>query len=64
MYNINKRKQFETVGNLKKLLAEVPNETKVVICGDDYCWFHIEEDESVVCLDMEDLDDCYKTEEE
>jgi hypothetical protein len=62
MYNINRRKQFDTVGDLKKLLAELPNETKVVICGDDYCWFHIEEDESVICLDMEDLDDCYEIE--
>ena len=64
MYNINKRKQFETVGDLKKLLEELPNETKVVICGDDYCWFHIEEDGSVVCLDCEELDDCYEIEEE
>ena len=63
MYNINKRKQFNTVGDLKKLLAGIPDETKIVICGDDYCWFHIEEDESVICLDCEDLDDCYETEE-
>ena len=63
MYDIKKRKQFDTVGDLKKLLDTIPDETKVVICGDDYCWFHIEEDESVVCLDMEDLDDCYDEEE-
>jgi hypothetical protein len=60
MYNINKRVSFETAGDLKELLAEVPDETKIVICGDDNCWFHIEEDKSVVCLDMEDLDDCYE----
>ena len=64
MYNINKRKQFDNVGDLKKLLEKLPDETKVVICGDDYCWFHIEEDGSVVCLDMEDLDECYEIEEE
>ena len=63
MYNIDKRKQFENVGDLKKLLASVPDDTKIVICGDDYCWFHVEEDESVVCLDMEDLDDGYETDE-
>ena len=62
MYNINKRKQFNTVGDLKKLLDEVSDDTKMVICGDDYCWFHIEEDKSVVCLDMEDLEDCYEEE--
>ena len=48
MFDINKRKQFNTVGDLKKLLANIPDETKIVITGDDYCWFHIEEDESVI----------------
>ena len=62
MYDINKRKNFNTVGDLKKLLASIPDETKVVVCGDDYCWFHIEEDGSVICLDMEDLDECYEIE--
>lgn len=60
MYNINKRASFETAGDLKELLSEVPDTTKIVICGDDNCWFHIETDESVVCLDMEELDDCYE----
>ena len=64
MYNIKRRKQFKTVGDLKKLLADVSDETEMVICGDSYCWFHIEEDESVICLDCEDLDDCYEIEEE
>lgn len=62
MYNIDKRKQCDTVGDLKKLLAEVSDDTKIVICGDDYCWFHIEEDESVVCFDYEDLEECYEEE--
>ena len=64
MYNLNKRKKFSTVGDLKKLIASASDNTKIVICGDDYCWFHIEEDESVICLDCEDLDDCYEIEEE
>lgn len=64
MYNINRRKQFGTVGDLKKLLENISDDTKVVICGDDYCCFHIEEDESVICLDCEDLDECYEIEEE
>ena len=63
MYNINKRKQFETVGDLKKVIAEIPDETKVYITGVSG-WFHIEEDESAICLDCEDLDDCYEIEEE
>ena len=63
MYNINKRATFKTVGDLKRLLAEVPNETKLYICGANG-WFHIKEDASVICLDTEDLEDCYEIEEE
>ena len=60
-YRIEKRKQFNTAGDLKKLLADVGDDTKVVVCGDDYCWFHIEEDGSIVCLDCEELDEAYET---
>ena len=60
MYDITKRKQFDNVGELKELLKNIPDDTKVVVTGDDYCWFHIEEDGSVVCLDCEDLDECYE----
>lgn len=62
MYDITKRKQFETVGDLKELLKDIPNETQIVVTGDDYCWFHIERDGSVICLDVEDLDDTYEEE--
>ena len=60
MYDIERRKEFTTVGELKQLLAEVSNDTKVCITGDDQCWFHIEKDGSVVNLDCEDLDDTYE----
>lgn len=59
MYDIAKRKQFKTVGDLKALLKNIPDKTQIVVTGDDYCWFHIEEDESVICLDVEELDDAY-----
>lgn len=62
MYDINKRKQFNTVSDLKKLLAEIPDETKVYIIGVNG-WFHIKEDESVICLDCEDLEECYEIKE-
>lgn len=58
MYNINKRAEFKTVGDLKRLLAEVPDETKLYICG--ACgWFHINEETNVICLDTDDLEECY-----
>lgn len=55
MYDVKRTARFETIGELKKLLSDVPDSTKVAITGDDNCFFHIEEDNSVVCLDTEDL---------
>lgn len=60
MYDITKRKQFGTVGELKELLKNIPDETQIVVTGDDYCWFHIEQDGSVICLDVEELEDAYE----
>jgi hypothetical protein len=60
MYDITKKKQFHTVGDLKELLKDISDETKIVVTGDDYCWFHVEEDGSVICLDVEELDDAYE----
>lgn len=60
MYNIKKRKQFNTIGELKEILKNISDDTKVFVCGEDYCWFHIEQDGSVVCLDNEDLEECYE----
>ena len=64
MYDINKRKQFKTVGELREILNDIPDDTQVLICGEDYGWFHIEQDGSVVCLDNEDLECCYEEAEE
>lgn len=63
MYDITKRKKFNTVGDLKELLKDIPDETQIVVTGDDYCWFHIEQDGSVICLDVEELDDAYEDDE-
>lgn len=60
MYNIKLRDQFETVGGLKRLLEDVPEDTKIVICGDENCWFHIESNRRTICLDNSSLDDCYE----
>jgi hypothetical protein len=60
MYDITKRKQFSTVGELKELLKNIPDETQVMVTGDDYCWLHVEEDGSVVCFDVEELDEAYE----
>lgn len=63
MFDLNKRRQFETVGELKALLSSLSEDTRVVITGDDYCWYHEEEDGSCICLDTEPLDESYEKEE-
>ena len=64
MYNAEKRKQFTTAGELKELLKDIPDETKVLVCCEDYCWFHIEKNGSVINIDNEDLECCYEVGEE
>ena len=59
MYNIDKRKRFTTVGELVELLKNVPQDSKIYICGDNNAWFHIEKDQSIINLDNEDLDNTY-----
>lgn len=59
MFSILKRSAFQTVGDLRVLLSQLPAETQVCICGDSNCFYHEEQDRSVICLDCEDLEDCY-----
>lgn len=61
MFDITKRKQFKTVGELKEILRDIPDNTRVYICGEDTdsCWFHVENDGSIVSFDGNDLDDEY-----
>lgn len=58
-------KQFQsyselTVGQLVDILQGLPQDAQIVICGDDYCFIHVESDGSVVNLDNEPLEDCYE----
>ena len=50
--------------DFKKLLKYIPNETQIVIAGDSCCWFHITENKSTICLDVEELDEVYGKEDE
>ena len=59
MYDIRKRRGFQTVGELRAMLNQLPAHTRVSICGDLNCFFHEEQDGSLICLDCEDLNDHY-----
>lgn len=58
MYDVTRRAQFSTVGDLKKLLHSLSDSTKVFVCG-AAPWLHIEEDDSAICFDSEPLLDDY-----
>lgn len=60
MYDIRKRRGFQTVGELRSMLNHLPAHTRVTICGDFNCFFHEEQDNSFICLDCEDLNDHYE----
>ena len=48
-----------TVNDMIVELAKLPSDAVVVCCGDSNVWLHVEQDNSVVCIDAESLDDCY-----
>ncbi len=41
-------------------LQKVHPDAKVMVCGDDNCFIHVEKDNSVVNIDNEPLDECYE----
>lgn len=59
MFNLKKRKRFTTIGELETILRTMPADTPITICGDSRCFYHEALDRSVVCLDCEDLAECY-----
>ena len=59
MFDIRKRKAFQTVGELRTLLNALPADTRISICGDINCFYHEEQDGSLICFDCEDLRNQY-----
>lgn len=62
MYDVNRRVFLPntTVKQLIEKLNNYPPEAKIAICGDSYCYIHVEQDDLVVNIDNEDLDECYE----
>ena len=61
MYDKNQKRDLSiiTVETLIKMLKPLPQDAKILICGDDYCYIHAESDGTIVNIDNEPLDDCY-----
>lgn len=64
MYELTKRYFQENilVEQLIEALKKYPQKAKVCICGDSYCYMHLEQDGTVVNIDNESLDECYESE--
>ena len=64
MYDIKRRKEISgmTVEDIISELATLPRDAVVICCGDDNVWIHVEQDNSVVCINTESLADCYDSE--
>lgn len=61
MYDVNERKKFRNlaIAEFTEQLQALPQDAKLLICGEDIFFLHIEKDKSVVCIDTEDLEDVY-----
>lgn len=66
MYNLAKRRKSECM-SVKDLINELEKENpdaEITCCGDNYVYLHVENDQSVVTIDCEDLDEAYDWETE
>lgn len=61
MFDIALREDLSgcSVKDLTSKLQRLPPYATVCCCGADTMYLHIEQDGSAVCLDVEDLEDCY-----
>ena len=56
MYNLNKRSYFTTIGELRLLLAEYPDDSSIYACGSSGCYLHIDDEDGFVSIDYDALD--------
>ena len=68
MFDLNKRSYFTTLGELRMLLADLPDDTEVSGAGAFGAWLHFDKEKALICIDPESLyanyDEEYGDEEE
>lgn len=62
MYDLNKRSYFTTLGELRLLLANYPDDTRIYSCGADDAYLHIDDSGKFVSIDYDDLSSDYNDE--
>ena len=60
MYDLKKRAYISTLGELRSLLADLPDDTEISGAGAFGAWLHFKKGENLVCIDPECLYDCYE----
>ncbi len=55
MYDLNKRSYFTTLGELRMLLADLPDDTEVSGAGAFGAWLHFDKEKALICIDPESL---------
>ena len=60
MYDLNKRSYISTLGELRMLLADLPDDTEISGAGAFGAWLHFDKEKDFVCIDPESLLDCYE----
>ena len=60
-YDLEKRKYLEnpTIGDLVHQLELENQNSQISICGDSNLYIHVNEDNTILCIDTERLDDSY-----
>ena len=64
MFNSEKKSNFATIGELRVLLADFPDNTPVYVCGLPNSYLHVDEDDRFVSFDDDPLYYAYPQEEE
>ena len=62
MYDLNKRSYFTTLGELRLLLANYPDDTRIYACGADDAYLHFDDSGMFVSVDYDALDSDYEDE--
>ena len=55
MYDLKKRAYISTLGELRELLAELPDDTEISGAGAFGAWLHFDNEKNFVCIDPESL---------
>ncbi len=60
MYDLSKRAIYTTLGELRMLLKDMPDDTLIFTCGNSDSWVHFSIDGEFISFDYDSLEDDYR----